>query len=978
MKIGNGLAIILSFLMMQNSLLHAAMIIDVSESDGDVIASADGSIDTFDKTRFEPGKNLTIKNMCSDDHAVSTQKTAKKGLKFDSVDFTMGADDYPDWKQLNSNPLLNRGGASMVYFGARESIVIFGGWVDGPVAETWEYHEECNYWSQVKTANSPSARVWHSLVYDSVRQRVILFGGINPSTNIHFNDTWEYDGTDWQQITTSTSPPEMSVRTMVFDSGRNRTVLVGGESPSASYNDTWEYDGSDWNLVNTPVSPPAPGALAAMAYDETRGRSVLSFHDGTAQLQTWEYDGSTWVGINTTVSPLGRWAHTMAYDTVSQHVMLFGGTSPYSSSDFPMNDSWEYDGSTWTEILSPTTPPPADQHAMAFDAMNKQIIVLNWGETWAYSYHAIADDCPFIEFKVHPRNVYLRDGKTTEQLRIEVRDSESRPVNPDSFEFEFTSSEPGLVQVSPGGLVTSTGYGRAQVLVTMVESGLSSKVDILAGHLRTQPVLQYLSLNGQSTGRVLVDMGNADGTPVDLDGHTVEFICEGCAPGQPLQLSADGEVTAVELIDSDDPDRLTVLAVVDGVWAQNWANIYVSSNDLGLTVNHYVLQNISLTSADNASGYDFDSIIRTNRIPEMLELAFLAQQELTGGVWGGGGRQELINYVAPDSANPNLPPCGASGNPILIGTFFDDPSRTCFEFNAELGSLHHGFGLLFHELGHNFTWTHGGFADFADAGDSFAYSEGLATAASMFSCEAILRSGTELGLSPKIRNSLEESWLCWRNRMAGSWLTDYIDAGADYADFDPDIVDEIFWTLAQEYGYGIFYRFYSSLLPREVIALPFPMKTTTQQATFFALAMSEAIGVDLKARFRDDWGFPIDDAAWELMRPYVSLAVAQRDPSSNAGEDRVIGVAETVSLDDGYVFDWEGDELKTLWEIVQKPVGSNPLLGDKNTLNTTFWTDVPGTYVLVLTANDDWVTGARDTVRLEVIDTGTIFSNGFE
>ena len=354
-----------------------------------------------------------------------------------------------------------------------------------------------------------------------------------------------------------------------------------------------------------------------------------------------------------------------------------------------------------------------------------------------------------LQNSVHtPRKVYLRDGKTSEQIRFEIRDSESRPVNPDRFEFEITSSDPDLVQVSPEGLITSTGYGHAQVVATMVGSGLQSIVDVFAGHLRSQPVLQYLSLNGQSTGHVFVDMGNADGTPVDLDGHTVEFICDGCAPGQPLQLGVDGEVTAVELIDTDDPDRLNVLAVVDGVWAQNWANVYVSADDLGLTVNNYVLQNTSLTSADNANGYDFDSIIRTNRVPEMLELAFLAQQELTGGVWGGGGRQELINYVAPDSANPNLPPCGASGNPILIGTFFDDPARTCFEFNAELGALHHGFGLLFHELGHNFTWTHIEFADFADAGDGFAYSEGMATAASMFACEAILRAGTELGLSP--------------------------------------------------------------------------------------------------------------------------------------------------------------------------------------------------------------------------------------
>ena len=53
MKIGNGLAIILSSLMMHSSLLHAAMVIDVSESDGDVIVSANGSINTAALTKLE-------------------------------------------------------------------------------------------------------------------------------------------------------------------------------------------------------------------------------------------------------------------------------------------------------------------------------------------------------------------------------------------------------------------------------------------------------------------------------------------------------------------------------------------------------------------------------------------------------------------------------------------------------------------------------------------------------------------------------------------------------------------------------------------------------------------------------------------------------------------------------------------------------------------------------------------------------------
>jgi len=55
MKFSNVLASILISLMMHSSLLHAAMIINVNESGGDVIASANGSINTAALTRYGGG-----------------------------------------------------------------------------------------------------------------------------------------------------------------------------------------------------------------------------------------------------------------------------------------------------------------------------------------------------------------------------------------------------------------------------------------------------------------------------------------------------------------------------------------------------------------------------------------------------------------------------------------------------------------------------------------------------------------------------------------------------------------------------------------------------------------------------------------------------------------------------------------------------------------------------------------------------------
>src|SRR6266496_2944326 len=61
----------------------------------------------------------------------------------------------------------------------------------------------------------PPSRHGHAMVYDAVRQRVVLFGGLSSSGNSS-NDTWEYDGTTWTQRTPGTSPSARQNHAMVY------------------------------------------------------------------------------------------------------------------------------------------------------------------------------------------------------------------------------------------------------------------------------------------------------------------------------------------------------------------------------------------------------------------------------------------------------------------------------------------------------------------------------------------------------------------------------------------------------------------------------------------------------------------------------------------------------------------------------------------------------------------------------------------
>jgi hypothetical protein len=73
----------------------------------------------------------------------------------------------------------------------------------------------------------PAARAGYALAYNTVRQRVVLFGGVNDMNRNGFNDTCEWDGTEWTQIA-DTGPPPRMFPAMVFDSSREYLVLFGG------------------------------------------------------------------------------------------------------------------------------------------------------------------------------------------------------------------------------------------------------------------------------------------------------------------------------------------------------------------------------------------------------------------------------------------------------------------------------------------------------------------------------------------------------------------------------------------------------------------------------------------------------------------------------------------------------------------------------------------------------------------------------
>ena len=214
----------------------------------------------------------------------------------------------------------------------------------------------------------PAARRGAAIAYDSIRKRVVLFGGVGPA-NARYDDTWEWDGTAWSRQDPLVSPPARFGGAMAFDPTTGRIVLFGGLGGSALA-DTWEYLGSTWRKVLTSTTPPARHGHA-LAYDGTRRQVVLV--GGTNTLERFD-DVYGWTGVDWAplpALPRPRAEHAMAYDPVRGQLIVFSGRE--STTAAAVDDAWALDATGWTQL--PASGAPRASAGAAFDAINGRVLI---------------------------------------------------------------------------------------------------------------------------------------------------------------------------------------------------------------------------------------------------------------------------------------------------------------------------------------------------------------------------------------------------------------------------------------------------------------------------------------------------------------------------------------------------------------------------------------------------------------------------
>jgi hypothetical protein len=264
--------------------------------------------------------------------------------------------------------LMPRTGEGMVYDSINNRVVIYGGYLTKNPFEflngTWTYSFKENLWTRINVAVDPGPRGATAMAYSPDHKVILLFGGMN--TQGRLDDTWVFDcGTEsWTKIETSNKPEGRGDSAMVYDATNKKFILYGGwGNRSGLQSDTWVYDPDkkDWAEVKTETNP---GRMYghSMAWDPYNNRAILyggHLNSPVSHLYVenpwFFYPGNgTWIEHVLESRPHGRYWGAMGYDWGEMRLAYFGG----SWGEGPSNKTYVLDlkGGRWSKLEAEDSP----------------------------------------------------------------------------------------------------------------------------------------------------------------------------------------------------------------------------------------------------------------------------------------------------------------------------------------------------------------------------------------------------------------------------------------------------------------------------------------------------------------------------------------------------------------------------------------------------------------------------------------------
>jgi len=296
------------------------------------------------------------------------------------------------WTLANQQPVVSDT-APIAYDSAADRLIYFGSGTS-PLfgrstlfGDAWTYNVTANLWANVSTSGAPRFRTGYQIAYDPPTDRVLMYGGnlvfpFSGGANLPpTNELWTFaPGTGtWTNATPTVSPSITCYFSMTFDSTRNHLILFGGLVGYEVWsNATWVYDvrAGQWTNV-TPVASPSARDGAAMAYDPVTDKVLLfGGENGSGMLgDSWTLDPATnrWSRIPTPIAPPPTAFAPAVYDPSADRMLVFG----------PGGATWVFDGGTgsWSSLPlgAALTDAPYNGATATYDSAAHVTLVLQPG-----------------------------------------------------------------------------------------------------------------------------------------------------------------------------------------------------------------------------------------------------------------------------------------------------------------------------------------------------------------------------------------------------------------------------------------------------------------------------------------------------------------------------------------------------------------------------------------------------------------------
>jgi len=316
-----------------------------------------------------------------------------------------------------------RSGHNMVYDPNSNEIILFGGIIKNgdrtPLPNIWRYNFINKTWREIIPGLSPSPRFNHKMVYIASNHTMMLFGGLNTTNHAWLGDTWFFNPQtdEWVNKIPVVSPPKRSDTTLIYDSLENRVLLFGGYDNGLRYDDLWEYNitMNNWTELTAVIKPTARYGLSLICNNMSNKIYLFGGRCSIYNNDLWNYNQSSlsWDLISTATQPPGRYWHCWFYVPDLNIGFLFGGTNTEI-----LGDTWFFNFSSleWVDQTTEPSPSPRLLSSMVYNTYDKRIYlygglggysITNFGDFWTFNF--VSNRWEQIQSSSNPPQFLLED-----------------------------------------------------------------------------------------------------------------------------------------------------------------------------------------------------------------------------------------------------------------------------------------------------------------------------------------------------------------------------------------------------------------------------------------------------------------------------------------------------------------------------------------------------------------------------------------